>query len=359
MPTLPRGPPAVVGGSLRHAQPEPADDRILQRSSRFDVAGFARRMGEPLAASRAAAQQALEERRVAHDARRGAQLRTNEVRTGFDAVRSVQLPEQAAARMGRSGPAPSGAHDDFEPRGPRRVTADGGEMREVEVAVRMREPNFRFFRIENPEEPRLQHRTKVLLDAGMRDGQQNRKSSLLGFGRKDLKSFGAADAFAAAEYGGTAWVHELEREGAELLAGAGGGGTGSASAAAAAASAADGGAGADVDVPFFLKTGPRDVWDVGRVDPDALRRRALATQRAPNRIFDTTSAPVVLHAMPDPVQRALRETKDILRSRPPRPIDRPASFTAHANHLAAQRERRSQQAEVDLVRGLESADDGR
>ena len=357
MPTLPRAPPAVIAASLRHEQPPPEQDRILQRSSRFDVAGFRRHQGEPMAAPRAEAERALEERRAAHDARRAVLLRTNEVRTGFDPMRSAQLPAQAAARMGRSGPAPSGAHDDFEPRGPRRVTADGGDMREVEVAARMREPNFRFFRIENPEEPRLQHRTKVLLDAGMKDGQQNRKSSVLGFGRKDIKSFGAADAFAAADYGGTAWVHELEREGAELLAGGGAAGSGAAAAsssssAAAAASVADGGA--DVDLPFFMKTGPRDVWDVGRVDPDALRRRALATQRAPNRIFDTTSAPVVLHAMPDPVQRALRETKDILRSRPPRPIDRPASFTANANHLAAQRERRAQQAEVDLVRGLEA-----
>ena len=356
MPVLPRGPPAVVGGSLQHAQPEPCDDRILLRTSRFHGAGFARRMGEPLAASRAAAQQALEDRRAAHDARRSVQLRTNEVRTGFDAMRSTQLPEQAAARMGRSGPAPAGAHDDFEPRGPRRVTADGGDMREMEVSVRMREPNFRFFRIENPEEPRLQHRTKVLLDAGMKDGQQSRKSSVLGFGRKDIKSFGAADAFAAAEYGGTTWVHELEREGAELLASGNGGGAGAGAGAAAAAAAGDGSG--DVDLPFFMKTGPRDVWDVGRVDPDALRRRALATQRAPNRIFDTTSAPVVLHAMPDPVQRALRETNDILRSRPPRPIDRPASFTAHANHLAAQRDRRAQQAEVDAVRSLDS-DGGR
>jgi len=355
MPTLPRPPAAAMGDSLRHAQPPPAEDRILQRSSRFEVAGFTRRLGEPMAAPRAAAQQALEERRAAHDALRGAQTRAKEARTGFDAMRSAQLPEQAAARMGRSGAAPGGPHDDFEPRGTRRVTADGGDMREVEVAVRMREPNFRFFRIENPEEPRLQHRTKVLLDAGMRDGQQNRKSSLLGFGRKDLKSFGAADAFAAADYGGTAWVHELEQKGAQLLAA-------SASAAAApggslAASAAVEEGGGDVDVPFFMKTGPRDVWDVGRVDPDAVRRRELATQRAPNRIFDTTSAPVVLHAMPDPVQRALRETNDILRSRPPRPIDRPASFTAHANHLSAQRERRAQQAEVDLVRGLTAGDE--
>jgi hypothetical protein len=346
-----------MGESMRHAQPPPAEDRILQRSSRFDVAGFARRLGEPMAAPRAAAEQAREERRAAHDAQRGALLRTREVRTGFDAMRSAQVPEQAAARMGRSGPAPGGAHDDFEPRGTRRVTADGGDMREVEVAVRMREPNFRFYRIENPEEPRLQHRTKVLLDAGMRDGQQNRKSSLLGFGRKDLKSFGAADAFAAADYGGTAWVHELEQKGAELLAASAGAGAGASSSSAAASAASDADGGADVDVPFFMKTGPRDVWDVGRVDPDAVRRRALATQRAPNRIFDTTSAPVVLHAMPDPVQRAMRETNDILRSRPPRPIDRPASFTAHANHLSAQRERRAQQAEVDLVRGLAAVDE--
>ena len=54
MPTLPRPPAAVLGDSLRHAQPEPAADRILQRSSRFDVAGFRRRQGEPEAAPRAA-----------------------------------------------------------------------------------------------------------------------------------------------------------------------------------------------------------------------------------------------------------------------------------------------------------------
>ena len=147
---------------------------------------------------------------------------------------------------------------------------------------------------------------------------------------------------------------------AAVLHGGHGGGVGHSSTGGASGDDAHGGGGggggrggADVDVPFFMKQGPRDVWDVGRVDPDALRRRALASERAPNRIFDTTSAPVVLHAMPDPVQRALRETNDILRSRPPRPIDRPASFTAHANLLAAQREHRQQQAEVDLVRALE------
>jgi len=94
------------------------------------------------------------------------------------------------------------------------------------------------------------------------------------------------------------------------------------------------------------------VWDVGRVDPDAIRRRALASQRAPNRIFDTTSEPVILHSVPDPVQREVRETRDILRARPPRPADRPASFTAHAVQLATQRAHKEAQSEKDLVRNL-------
>jgi hypothetical protein len=339
------GPPtAELRGTLTHAQPPDEQDRILNRKSAKWREGFVRRQGEPLAAQRAASQDALEQRRVAHDAKRLEFLRAADARNGFDAVLGQQTD--------------GGARDDFEPRGPRRVTADGSEVREVEVAVRMREPNFRFFRIEDPDDARLQHRTAVLLDAGLKDGKQKRFSSELGFGRRDIKSFGAADAFGAADYGGTAWVHELEQAGALDLArlGASGGGGGGKE-----AEGADGDGGGDLasrdDVPFFLKQGPRDVWDVGRPDPDALRRRAMATQRAPNRIFDTTSAPVVLHAMPDPVQRALRETRDILRSRPPRPADRPASFTAQASALAARRVHKAQQSEVDLVRALDARDE--
>ncbi len=108
------------------------------------------------------------------------------------------------------------------------------------------------------------------------------------------------------------------------------------------------------DVPFFLQQGPANVWDVGRLDPETMRRRAAASTRQPNRVFDTTSAAVILHALPDPVHRALRENEAILRSRPPRPIDRPASFTANATMLATRRVQSVKQAEVDLVRGLRS-----
>jgi len=220
-------------------------------------------------------------------------------------------------------------------------------MREVEIAARTREPDFRFFRIENPDDARLQHRTKVLLDAGLKDGQLKRTSSELGYGRRDIKSFGAADAFDAADYGGTVWVSDIERAQSSV---------GAIGKKSSRGSASVGGGGGvednDVDIPFFMKQGPRDVWDVGRVDPDAVRRRALASQRAPNRIFDTTSEPVILHSVPDPVQREVRETRDILRARPPRPADRPASFTAHASMLAMQRAQKEAQAEKDLVKGL-------
>lgn len=274
-----------------------------------------------------------EKRRVDHDLKRTIKLGDTENRNGFDAIVGDQYD--------------GGERDDFKPRGTRFLRADVGEMREVEIAARTREPDFRFFRIENPDDARLQHRTKVLLDAGLKDGQLKRTSSELGYGRRDIKSFGAADAFDAADYGGTVWVADIERAQSSV------GAIGNKSSRGKSGGGVGGGAvDVDVDIPFFMKQGPRDVWDVGRVDPDAVRRRALASQRAPNRIFDTTSEPVILHSVPDPVQREVRETRDILRARPPRPADRPASFTAHASMLAMQRAQKEAQAEKELVKGL-------
>jgi hypothetical protein len=342
MPTLPRPPAGCVSstGVLIHTQPREEDDHILLRSHRFEKAGFVRRQGEPSLESRNAFNESREKRRVDHDLKRTVKLGDTENRNGFNAIVGAQYD--------------GGEKDDFVPRGTRFLRADVGEMREVEIAARTREPDFRFFRIENPDDARLQHRTKVLLDAGLKDGQKKRTSSELGYGRRDLKSFGAADAFDAADYGGTLWVADLERAqssaGAlrESSRGVGGGGVALGNSAAIQRSQED----VDVDIPFFMKQGPRDVWDVGRVDPDAVRRRALASQRAPNRIFDTTSEPVILHSVPDPVQREVRETRDILRARPPRPADRPASFTAHASMLAMQRAQKEAQAERDLVKWL-------
>ena len=337
MPSLPRPPIGCVSSTsvLIHTQPSEDKDRILLRSHRFERPGFNRRQGEPSLEPRNAFNEMREKRRVDHDLKRTIKLGDTENRNGFDAIVGDQYD--------------GGERDDFKPRGTRFLRADVGEMREVEIAARTREPDFRFFRIENPDDARLQHRTKVLLDAGLKDGQLKRTSSELGYGRRDIKSFGAADAFDAADYGGTVWVADIER--AQSSVGAignkssrgksgGGGGVGG------------GAVDVDVDIPFFMKQGPRDVWDVGRVDPDAVRRRALASQRAPNRIFDTTSEPVILHSVPDPVQREVRETRDILRARPPRPADRPASFTAHASMLAMQRAQKEAQAEKELVKGL-------
>ena len=332
MPIYPRPPAGCVSSSgvLIHTQPREEDDRILARSHRFEKAGFMRRQGEPSLLGREEFNEAREKRRVDHDLKRTVKLGDTENRNGFNLVNGTQND--------------GGLRDDFKPRGTKYLRADvGGEMREIEIAARTREPDFRFFRIENPDDARLQHRTKVLLDAGLKDGQQKRTSSVIGLGRRDIKSFGAADAFDGADYGGTVWIADIERVKTAIRDNNN--------------TRSDGGdmkttTSSDIDIPFFMKQGPRDVWDVGRVDPDAVRRRALASQRAPNRIFDTTSEPVILHSVPDPVQREVRETRDILRARPPRPADRPASFTAHAVMLATQRAHKEAQSEKDLVRNL-------
>jgi hypothetical protein len=236
-------------------------------------------------------------------------------------------------------------------------------MREVETAVRERDVQFRFFRIEDPFSPRIQHRAKMLVDAGLRGDTAKRMSSVIGFGRRDMPSHGAADAFAGADYGGEVRARDYYSTLAATAGMATTGGLGSSAPSATAAASVGGSAastslssahhpGYRTDIPFFLQQGPKDVWDVGSVDPDTIRRRALASQRAPNRVFDTTSPAIILHALPDPVIRAIRENDEILRSRPPRPVDRPASFTANATMLRTSRERSTKQAEVDMVRQL-------
>ncbi len=226
-------------------------------------------------------------------------------------------------------------------------------MREVEVAVRERDVQFRFFRIEDPTAPRLQHRATLLVNAGLRGDNAKRTSSVLGLGRRDIPSDGAADAFSSANYGGEIksedWFRAQQQQQQQQQSAARnnrGGGEG------AGGGSGGGGNNADDDVPFFMQQTSKDVWDVGRVDAETLRRRAAASLRAPNRVFDTTSAPIVLHALPDQVHRALRENNEILRARPPRPVDRPASFTANATMLATTRARNVKNAEVELVRSL-------
>lgn len=232
----------------------------------------------------------------------------------------------------------------------------------MEVAIRERDTQFRFFRVEDhAASPRMQHRAAVLLDAGLQNAAAKRCSSVIGFGRRDIPSTGASDAFSAADYGGmtrpeqwlknhphqdrtwrSAGQQQQQQDGAQAVHANHNGGDDA------------GNNGMRTDVPFFLQEGPRTVWDVGRIDPMSLRRREAATARAPNRVFDATSVPVVLPAIADPVHRALRENEEIIRNRPARPIDRPASFTAHATMLATQRMRSRHQDEVDLVRSLRS-----
>jgi hypothetical protein len=200
MPIYPRPPAGCVSSSgvLIHSQPREENDRILLRSHRFEKAGFMRRQGEPSLLSREEFNESREKRRIDHDIKRTVKLGDTENRNGFNLVIGTQYDD--------------GLKDDFKPRGTKYLRADvGGEMREIEIAARTREPDFRFFRIENPDDARLQHRTKVLLDAGLKDGQQKRTSSVIGLGRRDIKSFGAADAFGDAEYGGTVWIADIER----------------------------------------------------------------------------------------------------------------------------------------------------
>lgn len=235
--------------------------------------------------------------------------------------------------------------DNFKPRGTKHIDDKGGEVREVEKAVLERDVQFRFYRIEDPTEPRTAHRARLLVDAGLRGVNAQRMSSTIGFGRADIPSTGAGDAFSNANYGGEIRTEDWVRMHQSLRSSSSAGNENSSSVTASNNHIR-------TDVPFFMQHTATSVWDVGRLDPDTIRRRTAAATRAPNRIFDTTSPAVLLHALPDPVHRAIRENAELLRSRPPRPIDRPASFTANATMLATKRAQSTKQTEINLVRNL-------
>lgn len=287
--------------------PQPGPHFVLDKtgdgSSKF-AAGFWRRLGEPCKPVREADQEARAQRARSHDAARLHYLDRSINRNGFNPVSGEEYYPPA---------------DNFKPRGPAPRTAEPSNMTRLEETKRMRDTSLRFFRVEDPSEPRIAARAVKLTESGLINYEARRKTADLGFGRPDLPSQGVADAFGASWYGGAIPATDAIR--------------------AACTSRRDS-AGEE-----------RSVWDLQLTDADLERRRA-ATQRAPNRIFDTTSMPVVLPAMPDVEARAIREERDLRRSRPPRPADRPDSFTATATRLSHRRVETSYQSEVDMVRAL-------
>ena len=208
-----------------------------------------------------------------------------------------------------------------------------GPLRAVESVQRDTEPGVRMFRIEKADGARAVARAAVLHSEGLT--ATTRHSSELGFGRRALPSVGVAEALAGAAYGGTTPAAPADY----------------------AATAAAGRAG---DPPTHLvKSGVfgRGVWDVqggAAAGNEELQWRlaALAGQRARNRVFDTDSPAVIACAASDPFARNLRETRELLAARPPRPVQHPASFTATAKALNSMRATAARNAEVAQVQSL-------
>lgn len=210
---------------------------------------------------------------------------------------------------------------------------------------RMNEGGARFFKVPAEEwldrhGAQLQTRARVILNSGLESTSGVRTSSVVGYGRKERVSAGAADAFGASGYGGLTLTHP-DRTLCETAAWR----------LRLAAGEPDE---RHTTTEVFQGTVPRDVWDVGVMahDPEAAARRLAATSRAPNRVFDTTSSPVTLVTLPDPVLRGMREERELRAHRPARPVDRPASFTAHATVAEARRTLGAKQSEVDMVARL-------
>jgi len=294
-------PRLVVARGLRHIAPDAA------------VAGSAAE------GSRA------EARRAAGEGARRAALSAAINRNGFNPVTNEQ-----------TGPV---ALDTFRPRATREPPPQSDYLK-WETAARSRD-DLRFHRLLDPSDAGLQARSQLLLDAGLPGLAGRRKSSAIGYGRAELPSRGAADAFAYAEYGGTAWaapadappgVAESRRPGAAPR----GGDDGDAAAAAA------------------------------RFEAEAAARRLAATTRAPNRVFDVASAPVILVTKPDAVAADVRRERELQAARAAAGAPGGAAgagatgagargaggFTAAAEALAARRGRAVKGAEVRMVEGL-------
>lgn len=259
-------------------------------------------------------------------------------RNGWDAISHAQ-----------TGPA---ALDTFRPRATRAPPPQSDYIK-WETAARSRD-DLRFHRLLDPADARLQARSQVLLDAGLPGLAARRRSSAIGYGRADVPSRGAADAFAASAYGGTAWVAP---EGAPPAL--------AESRRRAAGGARGGGSVVDED--------NHDAADAAaRFDAEVTARRRAATARQPNRVFDVTSAPVILVTKPDAVAADVRRERELQAARAAAGVAGGAAaaaavrggsagaagggttgaYAAAAEALAARRARSAKSAEVRMVQSL-------
>ncbi len=222
----------------------------------------------------------------------------------------------------------------------------------MENVTRDAEPGVRMHRVEDAGGARAQARAATLQREGLT--VTGKFSSELGYGRRALPSGGVGEALEGAAYGGTRAASASDyaattSSAASSLRGA------SASASALAASA-----GAAADPPLHLvKSGVfgRGVWDVrgglsAGGEEQQLRAGALAAARARNRVFDEVSAPVTAPAVGDDFVRHARESRELAAARPPRPLHRPASFTATARALTSLRASAARSEEVANVASL-------
>ena len=162
-------------------------------------------------------------------------------------------------------------------------------------------------------------------------GGFQKHSSVIGFGRNDISSNGVAEALSGAKYGGETRAPHVSN--AESLMASRTGAT----------------------LPPSQRSGLEDsvtVWNVAAIRADDAERAARAMSRAPNRIFDTVSAPVIMAAVPDPFVREAREIKELRAKLPTRPIDKPLNYTATAQRLNESRRIRTIFHEVETVRAL-------
>lgn len=251
------------------------------------------------------------ERFYAKDAARSLATQAAACRTGFDPITASEI---------------SLGCDVFRPRG--RVACEDGPsaLRAMEAAARDREPGTRMFRLpEDTAAPRVAYRATVLVKEGPHGGF-TRTSSVIGFGRAQLPSSGVAEALETADYGGLrAPVAHEEGERA--------------------------GHSRSLSRPP-LSGIASSAWDVHVVRADDAARAVLAVTRAPNRIFDVHSDPVIGLAVPDFVAREIRELKELAAKRPPKPASQPSDFTATARRLAAGRDTTLIEKEVAAVAAL-------
>ena len=214
-----------------------------------------------------------------------------------------------------------------------------GPIRAVEGVTRDCEPGVRMHRVEDADGARARARAQLLAREGLT--VSTRHSSDLGFGRRELPSAGVGEALAGAAYGGVRAAAAADY--------------------AATHAAPLAGAAAPADPPLHLvKSGvfQRTVWDVrggaaAGGEAEQWRRSLLATQRAPNRVFDTEHLPAVIApAVADPFVRGARESRELEAARAPRPAQRPASFTASARALDGMRASAARSAEISQVMSL-------